>query len=373
MQFERSADQQMIAEQVRQFARTELSPLVHQWESARRFASEGVETLGSLGLFGACIPDQYDGAEADPIALLHVIAEVSWVDASLGALLASHNGFVVPFLLTHGSEAHNKVHLPAIVEGTTRVAFAALPPHKAPTIQYTNTSDGYQLEGTLSSIPMAADATHLLVLATQDDTTAAFWLERGHEGLQITAAPQSLGLRGAGNAHIECKALQVPSAHLITTLDGDEQAALWRRGRLCLAATAYGVAQRALDESAAYAKQRKQFGKPIAAFQAIQWKIADMAMEIDAAQLMFEQAGYAWAQGDEDALETQSRSALFYTTQSAVKAAQEAIQIHGGYGFTTEYPVEKLYRDAQALQARWEGREQQIHHITEQWWTQGAG
>lgn len=362
MRFVLNDEQSMICEQVRSFARAELASLPASFEEKETLPKQAVSSLAELGLLGFCVPEAYGGPAADPLSLVHALREIAAVDASLATIVALQNGFVVPQLLQADDEDRKRTLLSGLVEGKWWLAWAGPSPDETSPVQCTPHDGGWSLTGTQRFVSLASSAAHLLVCATSPEGDRhTFLVDTPQEGCRVEAVQNKLGLRAVELGHLHLSSLTLPPEQALHAKpqSAEQHAHIWRRGRLLLAAVSVGVAQAAFAHASQYAQQRKQFGKPLAAFQAIQWKIADLAMQIDAAALLLDDAALAWQQKDEEALEVASRSAALFAAPLAVFAGQESIQIHGGYGFTSEFPVERLYRDAKALCARWEP---QAHH-----------
>ena len=373
MRFELTPEQQMIVEQVREFLRRELASLVQTWDEAEQFAQKGLQGLGQLGMLGICIPESLGGPALSPLVAIRSIQEIARVDAGLGVLAAIQNGFVVSTLLEWADKELQQSWLPGLVAGKHWAAWGGpLPSTPTPEFSLRLQEKTGTLEGEQSFVTLGGVAPWILLWARCDGGCQALLLPSSREGIELQPLQQKLGLRSADVANIRCSGVPIhPSDRIGTPEQGRNLLYFaWSRGRTALAAVSLGVAQAALHESVEYAKQRKQFGKPIGAFQAIQWKIADLAMQTDAVGLLLDEAALAWKQGDEQTLEPTGQGARLYASRLAVLAAQEAIQIHGGYGFTREFPVERLYRDAKALQARWEPQEELAQGVATHWWEQ---
>jgi len=366
MNFDLTSEQSMLVDQIKLFAKEQLAPKVQHRDDHGSFFEEGLRSLSELGMLGFCVPEAYDGVESDPLALCRALSGLASSDASMALLAALINGLTVEYILASATEDQKQNWLPQLVTGECWPAWAGTSPtlqNSASTIQATRDGENWILQGTQKFVYMGQHATHFVVFADHARGEQAFWIERETEGLQIAPVQRALGFRSTGLSQLTLEGLVVSEDNRIGKSTASSTAPAWRRGNTVLAAISLGIAQGALDRAIDYAKQRKQFGKPLAAFQAIQWKIADMAMELEAGRLLLDRAAFDWQQQDEEALELSSRSARLFTAELATKCAQEAIQIHGGYGFTTEFEVERYYRDAQALRASFGGSDLQRHHL----------
>jgi alkylation response protein AidB-like acyl-CoA dehydrogenase len=325
--------------------------------------------LGEQGIIGCRVSEEYGGAQLDAVVQHRLIAAIAQADASIATMLAFLNGFVIEHLIMWATSEQQQQILPNLLDGQQWATWASPPPARfvdlpqAPDVLANTHPDGWQLNGELRFVPMGATAKWLLVFASDaQDQRHAFWLEANTPGIERQVVRGKLGLRHSDFAHVRLHNAEVPNTARIGR-EGDQrkmERATWRRGRVCLASVALGIAEAAHREACTYAMQRRQFGRPIGDFQAIQWKIADVAMKIEASRLLTDRAAWSWQQCDEIQLEIWSHAARMYTGQTAVNSAAEAIQIHGGYGYTVEYPVERFYRDAQSLRAQW--NEQSIAH-----------
>lgn len=355
MQFALTEDQQFLVDQIQQFASQTLTPAPEQLPDD--VATGRLISMAEQGMLGLRVPERLDGPGIDATTLTRSISALASYDGSVALAAAANNGFLFEYLLLGATEAQQKQWLPPLMQAEQWAAWCDQPEGPAASCQ--REGESWRLQGSFGFVPLAGVAAHFLIVAKDEhDTTHAFWVPKATQGLQVTPIQRPLGCRNAAIARVELKDLSVQAEARVGT-EGDQSALreqAWRRTHVALAAASLGLAQAALRESIAYAKERKQFGKPIAAFQAIQWKIADLAMECESVRLLIDRAAYAWEQGDEEGLAAWSSVARLKSTELAALAGQEAIQIHGGYGFTTEFPVERLYRDAHALRACWINR-----------------
>ncbi|TNE49891.1 MAG: hypothetical protein EP343_10180 [Deltaproteobacteria bacterium] len=368
MRYTLTEDQSLMVDQVNEFAKGHLGPLVDGWKQQEETAHEGLQAIAEQGLLGCCIPEADGGAGLDPFTLCHSIRAIARVDASLATLVALTNGLVAEYLIHFDKSPQRSARLEALITGESSVAWLAptystKPPF--PNVTAEPIESGWKLNGEVQFVSQGATAHNLLAFATTPDGhLQAFWMKATAPGVERQIVRGKLGLRHTELAHIRLHGLELPTSAMLhpDSFADDPLKRVWCTGRTALAAVCLGNAEASLREATQYAQQRKQFGKPIAAFQAIQWKVANAGMAIETAKLFVDRAVSYWDGEDLTELERWSHMAFSRASQAAVHTGAEAIQIHGGYGFTQEYPVEKLYRDAQTLRARWhnEGEAQTV-------------
>jgi alkylation response protein AidB-like acyl-CoA dehydrogenase len=353
--FELTAEQREIKALTREFADAEIEPHASEWDREHRFPRELFPKLAELGLMGVCIPEDLGGAGADFLSYILVLEELSRADAGVGVTVAVHTSAVTLPILTFGTDEQRSRFVPPLARGEQIGAFALTEPEAGSDAGALRTSAtregaGWRISGAKQWITNGAHAgTFLLFARTDPDTpgargVSAFLLDADH--VRVTRTEEKLGLNssvtndivvedalvdGDRMLHDEGKGFTVAMA----TLDG---------GRIGIAAQALGIAQAAYDAARAYALERKQFGQRIADFQAIQWKLADMATEIDAARLLVYRA--AWLKQEGKPHTEEGAKAKLFASEMARRQTAEAIQIFGGYGYTKEFPVERYYRDA---------------------------
>jgi len=338
----------------REFAEAEIEPHASEWDREHRFPRELYGKLAELGLMGVCIPEELGGAGADFLSYILVLEELSRADAGVGVTVAVHTSATTLPILNFGTEEQRSRFVPPLARGELIGAFALTEAESGSDAGSLRTSatrdgDGWRISGSKQFISTAEHAgTFLLFARTDPDTpgargVSAFILDADH--VRVTGREEKLGLNssttnsiavdafvdGDRMLHEEGKGFRVAMA----TLDG---------GRIGIAAQALGIAQAAYDAARAYALERRQFGKRIADFQAIQWKLADMATEIDAARLLTYRAAWLKQQGLPHTEE--GAKAKLFASEMARRQTGEAIQVFGGYGYTKEFPVERYYRDA---------------------------
>jgi butyryl-CoA dehydrogenase len=356
MDFELTDEQELIREAVREFAEAEVAPIAAELDHDHRFPSELMPKLADLNLMGMPFPEKVGGAGADEVSYIIAVEELSRACASTGVILSAHTSLATWPVYHFGNETQHEQYLPDMASGRRLGAFALTEPAagtdaSAGTCTAVLSGDEYILNGSKIFITNAPYAEVYIVFAKTDPAQgtrgmSAFIVEKDTPGFSVGEAEHKLGIRGSSTPPLYFSDCHIPSGALLggegngfkvamQTLDG---------GRIGIAAQALGIAQAALDASVAYAKERVQFGKPIATLQAIQWMIADMATEIDAARLLVYRAASCIDNGRP--YSTEGAMAKLFASETATRVAGKAIQIHGGYGYTESYPVERNWRDA---------------------------
>ena len=356
MDFELSDEQQLIRDAVREFAEAEVAPIAAELDRDHRFPTELLPRLAEMNLMGMPYPEKVGGAGADYPSYVIAVEELSRACASTGVILSAHTSLATWPVFKFGTDAQKDRYLHDMASGRRLGAFALTEPAAgtdaaAGTATAMLHADGYALNGSKMFITNAPYAEVYIVFAKTDPERgtrgmSAFIVEKDTPGFSVGEAEHKLGIRGSSTPPVYFSDCRVPKDALLggegdgfkiamATLDG---------GRIGIAAQALGIAQAALDASVAYAKERVQFGKPIATLQAIQWMIADMATEIDAARLLVYRAASCVDNGRP--YSTEGAMAKLFASETATRVAGKAIQIHGGYGYTESYPVERNYRDA---------------------------
>jgi alkylation response protein AidB-like acyl-CoA dehydrogenase len=355
MEFELTADQRQIQSLARELAEAEIAPYAASWDRDHRFPDELYPKLGELGLMGTCVPEEYGGAGADFLSYVLVLEELSRADAGVGVTVAVHTSAATLPILAFGSEDQRTRFVPPLARGEQIGAFAlteAGSGSDAGALRTTATrdEDGWVISGSKQWITNGSRAGTFVLFARTDPATegargvSCFLLDAEH--VRVTREEEKLGLNSSTTSDLVLEESRVGTDRLLheegrgfrvamATLDG---------GRIGIAAQALGIAQAAFDVASAYAQDREQFGRRIADFQAIQWKLADMATEIDAARLLTYRAAWLKQQGRPHTAE--GAKAKLFASEMARRQTAEAIQILGGYGYTKEFPVERYYRDA---------------------------
>jgi alkylation response protein AidB-like acyl-CoA dehydrogenase len=355
LDFQLNDEQLQLKKSVREFAEREIAPHVMTWDEASEFPMATVKELGKLGFLGIIFPPEYGGAGMGYVEYITAIEELSRVDGSVGIIVAAHTSLCSNHIFVAGNEAQKKRYVSKLATGEFIGAWGLTEPSSgsdagSARMSATKTRGGWILNGTKTFITNGSHADVLVVLAVTDRAAhthglSAFAIEKGMKGFRPGKKENKLGLRASDTSELIFEDCFVPTENLLggegngfidamRVLDG---------GRISIAALSLGMAEGAYDAALKYSKQRKQFGKAISEFQAIQWKLADMATEIEAAKLLTLRAGAMKDAGMKTTLE--SSMAKLYAGEVAVKCANEGVQIHGGYGFIKDYPAEKFYRD----------------------------
>jgi len=356
MQLELTEQQKMIRNMVREFAEKEIAPIAAELDKTEEYPTKTLEKMAALGLLGIIIPTEYGGAGLDTISYATVIEEISRKCASTGVITSVHNSLAAWPIMKYGNEAQKKKYLPLLAKGERIGAFAGTEPNAGSDLGAMKTTavlqgNHYIVNGSKTFITSGPKAGIIIVFAVTNKAAgtkglSAFIVENTFKGYKVGSIFEKLGIRASQTSELIFENMEVPKENLLgkegdgfkialSTLDG---------GRIGIACQAVGIAQAALDESISYAKQREQFGQPIAKFQAIQWMIANMATKIEAARLLVYNAAYAKDKGER--ISKQAAMAKLFASETAMDAVINAVQIHGGYGYTKEYTVERLFRDA---------------------------
>lgn len=345
-----------IAGMVRDFSHTHIRPHVMEWDEAQMFPRELFTALGKLGLMGVLVPATYGGSEMGYPEYVVVIREIARVCGSIGLSLAAHNSLCTGHLLGFGSQAQKQRYLPRLASGDWIGAWGLTEPgtgSDAANMRCTALRKGtdWVLNGTKCWITHGRSSDVAVVIARTGEAgdhhgMSAFVVERGTPGFSGGKKENKLGMRASETAEMIFEDCHIPAENLIGKQgEGFVQALrVLDGGRISIAALSLGIAHGALDAAMAYAKQRQQFGRPIAEFQGISFKLADMALEIEAAEWLTLQAAVKKQAGEN--VTKEAAMAKYYASEVAVRVATEAVQIFGGYGYTKDYPVEKFYRDA---------------------------
>lgn len=353
-------EQQMIREMARKFAETELKPIAAEIDKKGEYPVDLFKKMAEVGFMGLTVPAEYGGAGVDTMCYSIVIEELSRVDASTGLSVAAHNSLSMMPILLAGSEAQKKKYLPQLASGEAIGAFCLTEPQAGSDASATRTraelkGDKYYLSGTKVYVTNGGFARYLVATAVTDadagvDGIDAFIIENDFPGFQVGTIEDKLGCRASCTAEIVLDNCELPKENLLG--DGSRGFRTFMKtlegGRISIGAMAVGIAQGALEEATNYAKDRHQFGKPIAKFQAIQHMLATMATEIHAARLMVYHASRLKDAGKPFAKE--ASMAKLFASEMSMRACDKALQIHGGYGYTKDYPVERFYRDAKVCE-----------------------
>jgi hypothetical protein len=353
--FDYTPEQIQLRREVRDFAATEIAPHVMEWDEAQTFPLEVIKKLGRLGYMGAIFPEKYGGAELGYVEYAIIIEELSRVDGSVGIIVAAHTSLCSNHIYKAGSEEQKQKYLPKLASGEWLGCWSLTESEAGSDAAGTRTTavrDGGQwvINGTKSFTTNAHYADVCVGMAVTNRSAAqhgisAFILEKGMPGFRAGKKENKLGLRASATGDVLFTDCRVPESQLVGKQDEGfvDSLRILDGGRISIAALSIGMAQGAYDAALKYSKVRKQFGRPISEFQAIQHKLVDMAMKIDASRLLTYRAATLLDKGKR--VTRESAMAKLFSSESAVWIANEAVQIHGGYGFIKDYPVEKFYRD----------------------------
>lgn len=356
MQLELNDIQKMIKKNVKEFVEKEIAPVAAELDQKEEYPTKILEKMAKLGFLGVIIPQEYGGAGLNTISYAIIVEEISRKCASTGVITSVHNSLVAYPIMKYGTEEQKKKYLPILAKGQEIGAFAATEPSAGSDLGAMKTtavlkSNKYIINGDKTFITSGSEAGIIIIFAVTDKNAgskgiSAFIVENTMKGYKVGSIFEKLGINASQTSELIFENMEVPKENLLgkegegfkialATLDG---------GRIGIAAQAVGIAQAALDESIEYSKQREQFGRPIAKFQAIQWMIADMATRIEAARYLVYNAAYVKDKGERFSKE--AAMAKLFASETAMEAVIKAVQIHGGYGYTKEYTVERLFRDA---------------------------
>ncbi len=348
-----STESKILQESIRNFAEKEMLPHVMEWDEAQHFPIEIVPKMAEMGILGAIIPTDFNGAGLSYPEYVVVVEELSRIDGSVGLFVSAHNSLCTNHIYLFGSEEQKRRYLPDLASGKKIGAWGiteAGSGSDAGSMRTTAVRDGnhYVLNGSKHFTTNASVAGTYVVMAITNPRTkeiSAFILDRDTPGLSIGKKENKLGMRASDTASIILEDCRIPAKNLL----GGEGAAfqdcmqILDAGRIAIAALGVGMAQGAYEHALRYAKERQQFGQTLSEFQVIRFKLADMATEIDAARLLTLRAAAIKQEGKKSTRE--SSMAKLFSSEVAVRVAGEAVQIHGGYGFIKDFPVEKYYRD----------------------------
>jgi alkylation response protein AidB-like acyl-CoA dehydrogenase len=354
--FSLTEEQQQLRRTVREFAEAEIAPHVMEWDEASRFPEEILPQLAEMGLMGVIFPEEYGGAGWGYIEYAIAIEELSRVDGSVGIIVAAHNSLCTNHIFKFGTEEQKKRYVTPLAQGKKLGCWSLTEPEAGSDAAGTRTTakeagEAWVLDGAKTFTTNGHQAEVCVAMAVTDPDKgssgiSAFIIEKDTPGFRPGKKENKLGLRASDTSEVIFSDCRIPAENLLGRRgEGFKNSlAILDGGRISIAALGLGMAQGAYEAAARYAKQRKQFGRPIADFQAIQFKLADMATEIEAARLLTYRAAWLADKGDVRYTK-ESAIAKLFAGEVAVRAANESVQIHGGYGFTKDYPAEKFYRD----------------------------
>jgi butyryl-CoA dehydrogenase len=349
-------EQRMLREMVRNFAQKELAPRAAKLDEESQFPSEAVKKLAELGLMGMMVPPELGGAGMDPLSYVIVLEEIAAACASTAVTMSVNNSLYLDCIMKHGNEAQKKKYVPEFAQGKMLGAYALSEPGAGSDAANQKTTavlkkDRYILNGTKNFITNGPHADALIVYAMADKEKKhkgimAFIVEKNFPGYRVGKVEKKLGIRASSTSEIILENCEVPKENVLggegqgfsiamATLDG---------GRIGIAAQAIGISRAAFEVAAKYSTEREAFGRPICDFEGIQWKLADMAVKIDAARLLMYRA--AWLKGQGKRHTKEAAMAKLFASETSMEVTKEAIQVLGGYGYCKEYPVERFFRDA---------------------------
>lgn len=350
-----SEEQEQLRREIRTFAAQEIAPNMMAWDEASEFPIDVVKKLGSMGLLGVIFPPALGGAGLGYVDYVLAIEELSAADGSLGLTVAAHNSLGTNHIYLAGTEEQKKKYLPLLTSGQWLAAWALTEPGSGSDASNARTTavkrgGKYVLNGTKTFITNGRYADLVVVIAVTDKSKgthglSAFLVEKGMKGFRPGKKENKLGLRASDTSELIFEDCEIPEENLLGA-EGEgfiDAMRVLDGGRISIAALALGIARGALDAALKYVKERRQFGKAIAEFQGIQWKLADMATELDAARLLTQRAAVLKDAGRKTTRE--SSMAKLFASEAAVHICNETVQLFGGYGFIKDFPAEKFYRD----------------------------
>jgi len=358
--FALTEEQEALRREVRTFAEREIAPHVMRWDEASEFPADAVKKLGPMGLMGVILPEDLGGAGLGYVEYVLAIEELSRVDGSIGIIVAAHTSLSTNHIFLAGDDAQRRRWIPKLASGEWLGAWGLTEPGSGSDAGGARTTavrttgpdgDAWELNGTKTFITNGRYADLAVILAVTDPAKgthggiSAFVVERGTPGFRPGKKENKLGLRASDTSELIFEGCVVPDTHRIGEVGAGFRDAMrvLDGGRISIAALSLGIARGAFDAAVKYSQQRRQFGKAIAEFQAIQFKLADMATELDAAWLLTMRAARMKDAGERVTMA--SSMAKLYASEAACRICDEGLQIHGGYGFIKDYPAEKFYRD----------------------------
>ncbi|MBL4655387.1 MAG: acyl-CoA dehydrogenase [Bacteroidia bacterium] len=356
MSFELTENQQMITDMIKDFGKKHIKPKMMEWDESQEFPVEVFKKLGDLGLMGVLVPTEYGGSGFTYPDYVTVVTEISKIDGSIGLSVAAHNSLCTGHILQFGNEEQKQKYLPKLATAEHIGAWALTEPNTgsdAGAMKTTAVQDGdyWVLNGSKNFITHGISGDIAVIIARTGEPRdnhgmTAFILEKGTPGFTPGKKEDKLGMRASETTEISFQDCRIHKDNVLGKIgDGFIQSLkILDGGRISIASLGLGIAKGAFEAATAYSKEREQFGKPISEFQAISFKLADMKVQIEAAELLTFKAAYLKQNGKPTT--KVSSMAKYYTSEIAVKVATEGVQIFGGYGYTKEFPAEKYYRDA---------------------------
>ncbi len=354
MRFELTESQRLVYQAVSEFAAQRVRPRAARWDREGVFPHEMVPELAELGLLGLAVPEEYGGSGMDTVSSALAVERIAWGDGSLGLTVASHNSLCTAHILLFGNPDQKRRYLPRLARGEVLGAWCLTEPHAGSDAAAIRTraerrGDRYVLNGTKNFVTQGSVAGVYVVLARTGTEgpggISAFVVDRDTPGLRVGKKEDKLGLRASDTAEVVFEDVEVPEENRLGQEgEGYRQAMrVLEGGRIGIGAMAVGIGRAALEAAVEYAKNRVAFGQPIAQFQAVQWMLGDSAVELDAAWLLVLRA--AWLADQGLPFRKEASMAKLYASEAAHRAADRALQVHGGYGYIRDYPVERYYRD----------------------------
>lgn len=355
MDFDLTEAQRIVQQSVAEFAAREVRPRAARWDREAEFPHEVTPKLAELGLLGMTIPERYGGSGLDTVSIALAIERIAWADGALALTVASHNSLCAGHIARFASQEQKEKFLPRLASGKALGGWCLTEPHAGSDAAAIRTraeraGSVYVLNGSKVFVTQGSVAGVYVVLAVTDpdggrEGISAFVVERATPGVRVGKKEDKLGLRASDTAEALFEEAKVPAENRIGAEGAgyDQAMRVLEWGRIGIGAMAVGIGRAALDASLEYARQRHAFGEPIARFQAVQWMLADTAMELDAAWLLVLRS--AWLADRGMAFRREASMAKLYASEAAQRATNRAVQIHGGYGFIKDYPVERYYRD----------------------------
>ncbi len=357
MDYKLSNEQEMVRKVMREFALTEVEPLAAEIDEEERFPAETVEKLSKMGVMGMIFPKEYGGSGTDSISYAIAIEELSKVCGTTGCIVASHNSLACGPIYAFGNEEQKQKYLPDLCSGRKLGAFGLTEPNAGTDSAAQETTavlvddEYYLLNGSKMFITNGTVAETFVIFAMTDKPKGnygitAFILEKGMEGFSQGKKEKKMGIRGSSTCELIFENVKVPKENMLGRLGQGFKIAMSTldSGRIGIASQALGIAQGALDKAIDYAKTRVQFGRPIATKQGLQWMMADMHVQTEAARQLVYKSAYA--KDNQRRFTEEAAMAKLYASETAMEVTTKAVQIYGGYGFTREYPVERMMRDA---------------------------
>jgi len=356
-------DQRTIRDLAREFARNEIAPFIAEWDEKAHFEPSIVKKMGDLGFLGMLIPEEYEGLGLDTSTYLLALEEIAVVDASTAVLMSVHNSLPTQMIMRFGTEAQKKKFLPPMARGDLLGAFALSEPEAgsdaaALTTQAVRDGDAWVLNGTKSWVTSGNQAGVILAMARTDTPQerkgargiGTFIITPDLPGFHVGKKEDKLGLRSSPTVQLMFDNMRVPAENILGQPHMGFVYAMQslENGRLGIAAQAVGIARAALEICTAYAAERQQFGRPIREFQAIQFKLADIATRVAAARTLIHATARSKDRGEN--VKQASSMAKLFASETAMAAANQAVQIFGGYGYVKDYPIERLFRDAKVTE-----------------------